>query len=147
MRAELLEKVRVDALSDEPILFEVDAEEGEVDEVRVVLEPTAGELSGHLAHVVGTATRDGETWAFDAFVEVAEVVTDRRAIVPIDGALVEGEELELVVDPRPWLDGVAFDRLGVCESSCAFEAGSQAAQAASLGVRSPHGFHVSLETP
>lgn len=140
VRAELLERVRVDALSAEPLVFEAIAEEGVVDELRIGLEPDASLLEGHLARVVGTATRDGVTRAFEAFVDVGSSATERRVLVPFETELREDTSIDLVLDPRVWLDGVAFDRLGPCESRCDFPSGSQAASAAALGVRSARAY-------
>lgn len=145
VRAELLERVAVDALTDEPIPFETVAEEGGVDELRVGLEAEPSQLGGHLARVAGTATRDGVTRRFEAFVDVGASPNERRVLVPFVAELTEGSIVELRVDPRAWLDGVAFDRLGACETPCDFADGSQAATAAALGVRSVRGYAPRLE--
>jgi hypothetical protein len=145
VRAELLDRVLVDALSAEPIPFETLAEEGAIDELRVGLEAEPSRLDGHLARVAGTATRDGVTHAFEAFVDVGASPNERRVLVPFVAELTEGSIVELRLDPRAWLDGVAFDRLGLCESSCDFPDGSQAATAAALGVRSVRGYAPRLD--
>lgn len=140
VRAELLERVRIDALSAEPRVFEAIAEAGVVDELRIGLEPDASLLEGRLARVVGTATRDGVTRAFEAFVDVGSSATERRVLMPFAAELREDTAIELTLDPRAWLDGVAFDRLGSCESRCDFPSGSQAASAAALGIRSARAY-------
>jgi hypothetical protein len=145
VRAELLDRVAVDALSAEPLAFETLAEEGAIDELRVGLEAEPGQLDGHLARVVGIATRDGATHAFEAFVDVGASPNERRVLVPFVAELSEGSILELRLDPRAWLDGVAFDRLGACETPCDFPDGSQAATSAALGVRSVRGYAPRLD--
>lgn len=145
VRAEMLDRVVIDALSDETIPFETLAEEGTIDELRVGLEAEPTQLDGHLARVVGTATRDDVTRAFEAFVDVGASPNERRVLVPFAAELTEGSVLELRLDPRAWLDGVAFDRLGACESPCDFPDGSQAATAAALGVRSVRAYAPRLE--
>ena len=145
VRAELLDRVAVDALSDEPIAFETIAEEGVVDELRVGLEAEPSVLDGHLARVVGAATRDGITRAFEAFVDVGASPNERRVLVPFAAELTERSILELRLDPRAWLDGVAFDRLGACDTPCDFPGGSQAATAAALGVRSVRAYAPRLD--
>jgi hypothetical protein len=102
-------------------------------------------LEGHLAHVAGTAHRDGVTWRFDAFVDVGSLASTRRVLVPFEATLEEGVALELTIDPRAWLDGVAFDRLGECATPCDFPEGSQAAAAAALGIRDVRGYRPRLE--
>jgi hypothetical protein len=145
VRAELLDRVLVDALSDEPIPFETLAEEGAIDELRVGLEAEPSRLDGHLARVVGTATRDGVAHAFEAFVDVGASPNERRVLVPFVADLTEGTVVELRLDPRAWLDGVAFDRLGACETPCDFPDGSQAAASAALGVRSVRAYAPRLD--
>ncbi|MCU0674460.1 MAG: hypothetical protein MUE69_16915 [Myxococcota bacterium] len=145
VRAELLDRVAVDALADEPVAFETLAEEGAIDELRVGLEAEPSQLDGHLARVVGTATRDGVTYAFEAFVDVGASPNERRVLVPFVAELTEGSLLTLRLDPRAWLDGVAFDRLGACEAPCGFAGGSQAATAAALGVRSVRAYAPRLD--
>lgn len=140
VRMELLERVRVDALSREPTIFDTLAEEGTVDELRVGLEAETSLLEGHVARVVGTASREGITHAFEAFVDVGASPNERRVLIPFAAELHEDIAVELALDPRAWLDGVAFDRLGACDPACDFPEGSQAALAAALGVRSPRAY-------
>ena len=135
----------LDPLDGRKVRAETLAEEGTIDELRVGLEAEPTQLDGHLARVVGTATRDDVTRAFEAFVDVGASPNERRVLVPFAAELTEGSVLELRLDPRAWLDGVAFDRLGACESPCDFPDGSQAATAAALGVRSVRAYAPRLE--
>lgn len=144
VRLELLERVQVDALSPEPLVFDTLAEEGTIDELRVGLEANASLLEGHVARVVGTASREGITRAFEAFVDVGASPSERRVLIPFVAELREGTAVDLALDPRAWLDGVAFDRLGACDTPCDFPEGSQAALAAALGVRSPRAYRPQL---
>ncbi|MCB9602747.1 MAG: hypothetical protein H6722_11245 [Sandaracinus sp.] len=146
VRAELLERVVVDALSDEALVFDAAAEEGAIDELRLGLESDGAVLDGHVAHVVGTATRDGVTSAFDAWLDVGATDTERRVLVPFVAELHEASVLGVRVDARAWLDGVAFDRLGECATPCPFPTASQPALAAALGVRSARGYQPSIES-
>ncbi|MCA9613238.1 MAG: hypothetical protein H6722_25625 [Sandaracinus sp.] len=146
VRAELLERVVVDALSDEALVFDAAAEEGAIDELRLGLESEDALLDGHVAHVVGTAVKDGVTSAFDAWIDVGASDTERRALVPFVGELHEASVLNVRVDARVWLDGVAFDRLVDCTTPCEFPTESQPALAAALGVRNAHAYQPSIES-
>jgi len=144
VRGELLEAVAIDALADEahpPI--DLVGVAGEVRSAVLELAPTsAASLQGYVARVRGTATRDGETVAFEGGLDLGDDPKGRRiAGVPAALTLREGARVILRVHPRRWLRGADFSTL---EAPAApgelrrIQPGTQVHGAFFVGVRS-HG--------
>ncbi|HJK95095.1 MAG TPA: hypothetical protein RMH85_23895 [Polyangiaceae bacterium LLY-WYZ-15_(1-7)] len=126
-RGEMLESVVIDGL--DPSAREVGAMLGIEGTVRSAMHdyglsweltetaPRATEgaeaLGGHSLVLAGVAERGEAQVRFEAAVDVvpnrAGVITVRRSLDTHE--LVEGDALEVRVDPRPWLEDVRFDLL------------------------------------
>lgn len=118
VRLEFLEQVAVDALAAERQVFPTPAELGASDELFLGLQPPVDRhveaLRGFHAFVRGAAEKDGETVRFEGGLTLGESEAERRVTTVAFAADFEpGCRLDLEVDPRPWLDGVDFDQVGV----------------------------------
>lgn len=139
--AEWTEPTRIDALGAAVELDETSAEGGRVDAVKLVLK------DGAVAHVRGTAERDGQHWSFDAEVEPAEDVVRAVELIELDQTLQEGAAVHVRVQPKAWLDLCEFSRLdeGLADEPIEIEPDDQVGRALSIGVRSPNAFAVTIE--
>lgn len=108
VRGELLQRIELDALDPSWTTHATFGEEGPVDEISLDLVPSG---NGVTAEVEGIAFRDGETIPFAGSLVLNADESPAIEGIPLDGRLDEGSSVQLRVDPRVWLDGVAFDRL------------------------------------
>ncbi len=99
--------------------------------------------TGVTARVSGEAMRDGETVSFSGAISLEENEFRRVEGIFLDAFLTEGSRVEVTVDPRVWLDGVAFDRLDGQE----IEDVSQAHSAWRIGLRSARAFRARFNQP
>lgn len=142
--AEWTEPMRIDALAGAVALDETSAEGGKVDAVKLVFN------GGAVAHVRGTAERDGKYWSFDAEVEPAEEVVRAVELIELDQTLEQGSAVHVRVQPKAWLDLCEFSRLGegsadASAPSVEIATDDQVGRALSIGVRSPNAFAVTIE--
>jgi hypothetical protein len=142
--AEWTEPTRIDALGEVVELDETSAEGGKVDAVKLVLK------EGAVAHVRGTAERDGKHWSFEAEVEPAEDVVRAVELIELNQTLEQGSAVHVRVQPKAWLDLCEFSRLGEGSADAdsalpiEIETDDQVGRALSIGVRSPNAFAVTI---
>jgi len=117
VRAELLDQVALDLLSDDGQTFDgIEAEAGVVDAVSLALEPPNPEnserLSAHHFWARGTATQGTMTIPFEGGLDIPDDGLARRIEgVPIEGTLDEGGSIEVGVVVSSWFDDAHFERL------------------------------------
>lgn len=161
VRAEWLGQVVFDALDDRPTWIRgVRGIAGSVRSWTLIVEPPrpdtdgAGVLEGYRAYVVGEATRDGLTVAFEGGLETLDTQqSDTGGVrfegLPIDAELTSGTAVMVDVDVRTWLDEADFERLldedGAClevspNGRCTITADSQVHNAWVLGLTTRRAF-------
>jgi len=116
--AEYVDQLRYDCLSGPASLGSTPATVGTARAFSLRLDPPrlkSGEVDlthGHHAWVAGTATREGETIAFEGGLDIDAAGTLRRVDgLPTEAPLDEGGTFTLVVHPDAWLEGADFASL------------------------------------
>ncbi|HET8936617.1 MAG TPA: hypothetical protein VFN67_24405 [Polyangiales bacterium] len=144
--AEWTKLMNIDALASSAVeLSEAAAEGGVVDAVKLELK------KGAVAHVRGSAERDGKHWRFEAEVNPDEALARTVELIELDETLEADSVVHVSVQPKAWLSLCDFSRLG--EGATDAEAAEvvqlstddQVGRALSIGVRSPNAFRVYLE--
>lgn len=109
------------------------------------LAASTGPSRGHHAFVAGTATREGQTIAFEGGLDLAGDGTQPLIEAIAIDARVEAEgELAMTVDLARWLDEAQLDRLPDAEVRV-LAPGTQPAIAWSLGLRDPRAYPLTYE--
>lgn len=129
VRAEWLGQVVFDTLAGPRRIRDVPGIAGGVRSWTLLVEPPrpgvdeANALRGYRAYVVGTASRDGQTIAFEGGLETLdEQQSDTGGVrfegLPIDVELTSATTIEVDVDPQVWLDEADFERLLDEDGNC-----------------------------
>jgi hypothetical protein len=149
VRAELLDPLVVDALSDETVKLGGDsAEAGDIGTIKIDLARPGSKLPGSLhgfqAYVRGTAEKNGVSVPFAGGLHIADTEPARRVETPVKFALTEGGTLSLAVHAEEWFREAEFDRLPKADGDADREIGAddQVGRAWTIGVRSPAAFDV-----
>jgi hypothetical protein len=152
VRAELIEPLVVDALSDETVKLDGDsAEAGEIGTIKIELARPGSKLPdslhGFQAYVRGTADKSGATVPFSGGLHIADTEPARRIEAPVKFALTEGGTLTLAVHADEWFREAEFDRLTDGDAGAReIGADDQVGRAWAIGVRSPAAFDLAWKS-
>lgn len=145
VRAEWLEQVTVDALSQAPAVLGVaDGTAGRATDVTLLIRPSEtndSELHAWSAWVEGSATQGDVRVDFVGGVTLpTEGLGERIEGLALDAVVDDAGALVIEVHPERWLDEARFERLATTVDDAVIDVGSQVALAWRLGLKSPGAF-------